>query len=315
MSSPASDWIPQVAAIALPAVSLLAAAMAVVLAAVVARSWRPGGAVCAVACAAVFAGWVSRAPEPAPPSPQAGTVEALRLVTLNLGDASGREGEVARYVGDSDADVVVLQEAGGGGQPYHPAVARITLEGYEPLVHQTAGLARQVILTRLPAVSYEAGYLGEEGVHSGVYGRAVLRVAGQEVAVYNVHLRSFGRWRGVLRPSSLAGLREDIIQRATEAGHLRAALDAEPLPYLVAGDLNSTPDQWAYRRVADGARDALAAEGGLLPRTYPSSFPLVQIDAVFASPEFEVIDARVGPRGLSDHRPVRATLALGRAGT
>ena len=312
VSPPATDWVPQVAAIGLPVVASLSAVVAAGLAVAVARSWRPGAALCAVACAAVSVGSLADPPEPdAPPAPIEES-HVVRLVTINLGDAAGREGEVGGYVAASDADVVVLQEAGGGGQPYHLAVARITSEGYEPLV-SPGGLGRQVVLTRLPAVSYEAGYLGQHGVHAGVYGRAVLRVAGREVAVYNVHLRSFGRWRESLGPGSLAGLRDDIVQRAEEAEYLRGLLDAETLPYVVAGDLNSTPDQWAYRRVAAGTRDALAIKGGLLTGTYPSAFPLTQIDAVLASPEFGVVDAGVGPRGLSDHRPVQAALSLGRA--
>ena len=311
MSPPFSDWLPQVAAIALPLVGSLSAAMAAAIAVALTTSWRPGGAVCVGLCVAVFAGWTLGGPGlGSPPSPTE-TDRTLRVISLNVGDSHGQEGQIAQYVVDSDADVVVFQEAASGGGPYHSAVARVMLEGYEPLVDQAGGLGRQVTLTRLPAAAYGTGYLGEEGADFGVYTRAVLRVGEIEVAVYNVHFRSFGRWRESPQLRSLRGLREDIVQRAVEAERLRAILDAEPLPYIVAGDLNSTPDQWAYQRVAEGSRDALANEGGALPRTYPSHFPLVQIDVVFASPEFDVVGASVGPPGLSDHRPVGATLAVG----
>ncbi len=140
----------------------------------------------------------------------------------------------------------------------------------------------------------------------GVVGRFTSTWEGRPFALYVVHFRSFQReetsWTGRLRD-----LREDFLARGREAEFLRAALDVEELPFLVLGDFNATPDQWSYAHVARDLHDALAERAGWAP-TFPDRRPLVQIDAVLASPHWTVEAARVLPGGLSDHRGVVADL-------
>ena len=268
----------------------------------------------------------------------------LTVVSLNAGKATGRSGPLANLLGAVRPDVVALQEAavrllpvadapGGVAVAAPPGASALAAHAsYRLAMPATSAsdlppqgaVVRNPVFVRADRVGRpeRAGPGGDPvrlapGESSGTYTRVMVEWAGRPVAIYSVHLRSFGAWReaerapglaGLARYArrSVAGLRRDLVRRAAEAERLRAVLDAEPLPYLVAGDLNSTPAQWAYRRVAGGAHDALALNGGLYPRTFPSGSPLVRIDAVLASQDFDVVDAFVGPTGLSDHRPVVA---------
>ena len=170
------------------------------------------------------------------------------------------------------------------------------------------------IVTRLDVLDLRLMPFAEEGIAT----RARVRWDGREVAVYDVHLRSFTiarpwRRRGgppVAWREQLRRLRDDVRLRADQAEGLRTLLDAETLPFLVCGDLNATPHEWAYRRLASGLRDAFAHAGRGWGATYHARRPLFRIDYVFASPEWRIHTAHVPAFVLSDHRPVVVRLSL-----
>lgn len=156
---------------------------------------------------------------------------------------------------------------------------------------------------------------------SGGVVRSVYRWQGDSIAVYNVHLHSFDAarpweegWRRVFSPrawrTALAAYREDFRVRAVQARRLRALLDAEPLPFILCGDLNSTPSNWVYAHLSRGLRDAFRESGRGWGNTYPAQRPLVRIDFILVSPEWTVRRAKVDDTLSSDHRPVLAELVL-----
>lgn len=151
--------------------------------------------------------------------------------------------------------------------------------------------------------------------------RAELLWHGQRIAVYNLHLHSFGPerpwregWRQRLSPlawlRAFLAWREDFLMRELEARQVRAWLETEPLPFLVCGDFNTTPDQWVHAHLARGLTDTFAAAGRGFGATYHARLPLVRIDHILASPHWRVVSARVLRDGASDHRPVGAVLFL-----
>ena len=82
-------------------------------------------------------------------------------------------------------------------------------------------------------------------------------------------------------------------------------------PTVMAGDFNSTPEQNLHARIRRHMLDAHRERGFLLGGTRRYFVP-VRIDYVYASRDFEVVSARVGPGGASDHRPVIAGLRVRR---
>ena len=153
--------------------------------------------------------------------------------------------------------------------------------------------------------------------------RSRLRWDGRELVLYNVHVRSFGPvkpwedpefdWR---RPSTWGRYRtlyrSVYEKREREVEAIAARIEQETLPVVIAGDFNSTVDNWTTRRLRQaGARrqDAFHVGNGLAwGRTYHAARPIVRIDYVFVDPALEVTSARVVDVGFSDHRPVVTTL-------
>lgn len=156
---------------------------------------------------------------------------------------------------------------------------------------------------------------------SGGITRGTYRWQGQVIAIYNVHLHSFGRERPWQEPGrrmlsleawakALRTYRNDFITRAKQARVLRQIMDEEERPFIVCGDLNSTSHNWVYAYLARGLTDSFRKAGAGWGGTFPARAPLLRIDFVLASKEWEVQEARVGSALSSDHVPVIAELML-----
>ena len=312
-------WWVQTAAVLLPVLGPASGLLAAALGVAAWRGKRFGGGVSASILAALFALWAFRTGA-APSAPAA--ADSLRLVTLNVAEAdNGREGLITDYVEALDADLVLLQEAEVDWGPYAIAAARIlTLGGYVLETDSTAGpddAGRQVVLSKLPVVSYESGFLAAEESRSGVYARLVADWQGTEIAVYNVHFRAFNPDVGWSRERMLdpavwaetpANLRAFYDEQALEAEALARRVRDETIPVIVAGDFNAAPDQWSRALLS---RSLTEVTGRWLPAwTRPDRVSLVNVDGILVSHHWSVAEAAVGPQGFSDHRAVTAALAL-----
>lgn len=326
---PRSMWWPQVAALALGPGAVAAGIAGVWMASrAVSRQARRGRW---AAAALVHLGLASAVAlrSSGLPWTEAGSGPGLVVASLNVGGTDrGDVPRIGRFLDETRPHLVALQEA--------PLVIEPDRSTDDEWVIATrdgpkAFLAREVyrvvpppirfhavvngpVFGRVPLTSYREGRLAEDDT-AGRYSRTGLVWRGRPVAVYNVHLRSFerpsvrrrdqGTWGRVVR-----SLRRDFVQRAEEAAALRRLLGAEELPYLVLGDFNSTPDQWAYAQVADEHRDALRSPTFRHRYTFPDAVPLARIDGILTSPHWAIRSARVGPSGLSDHRAVLAEVVL-----
>lgn len=185
----------------------------------------------------------------------------------------------------------------------------------------------QPTFSRLPhrgGLEMVFGWKVKKGVWaSGIVNRMTYEWEGQAIALYNVHLHSFSGkrpwerrdgqrrwWSPAAWKEALRAYKGDFEIRAEQARALKQLLDEEPLPFVVCGDLNSTPYNWVYRHVSDGLLDAFREQGRGLGMTFPARFPAVRIDYVFASPDWEVRQARTTKAVFSDHLPVVVELAL-----
>lgn len=260
-----------------------------------------------------------------------GTGPAFRVMTLNSAwSRRGHADEIGQRFSEAEPHVIALQEisirpgpeegqwvAQGAGLALLEDLTYTltTLDGSpDPSQWMTNGTA---LFTRLPAGLSNPVLLDTTSTtHSGKYTRTELQWDGETIAVYNVHFRSFAAPRPSRSNARLSewvaavqASRHDFVAREAEARTLRAALESETLPFIVAGDFNAIPDHWTYAHVANGLQDALDAAPGLA-WTYPDTRPLVRIDVILASSHWTVRRARVMPPGVSDHRPVLADLDL-----
>ena len=261
----------------------------------------------------------------------------LVLLTFNV-PRSGPSGEqLARDVSvlfeQNRPDAVALQEAlvvrGDDGRIQEPIQVGGPLDslGFRMLrPFLGRGIPTQVPVLAQPAfelVDSERVPLqtaGEGEARGSEAFRVHFRWDGREGVLYNIHLRSFGAakpWledrETLLDDTTWAGYvgryREAFQLRAAEADALAERIERETLPVIVAGDFNSTPANWAFRRLLGGRRDAWRVAGrSWWAPTYPAGRPMVRIDAVLADPAFEIAEAEVLPDAFSDHRPLRVRL-------
>ncbi|MEM0963359.1 MAG: endonuclease/exonuclease/phosphatase family protein [Bacteroidota bacterium] len=273
----------------------------------------------------------------------------LVLTTFNVPEVGpSREtlgDEMATYVREAEPDLLALQDAwvqgdAGGREGRRQAVQveavttalPYTLELPERLAGHPGWRENETgvpVLVRddagIEVVEQEALVLGvERDPDVSLALRTHLRWRDREAVLYNVHLRSFGEakpweddrfslfristWRPYARR-----YRAVYGQRGDEVEEIAERIEAETLPVIVAGDLNSTADNWSYRRLrtAGGVDrvDAFRQAGGWAwGRTYHARRPFVRIDVILADPALNVTSARTTPVTFSDHRPVQATL-------
>ena len=249
---------------------------------------------------------------------------------------------VVAYVASTDPDLVLMQDAWVFGRnerngqavqveavdeqlPYTLSVPA-RLAGYPGWRANATGVPLLVRdASEIEVVEQEALVLGvERDPDVSLALRSHLRLGGRDLVVYNVHLRSFGEskpWDDdavrLTRPSTwrpyLSRYRGVYAQRGDETAEIAAQIAEETMPVIVAGDFNSTADNWSYRalRTAGGVSrtDAYQAAGGWSwGRTYHATRPFVRIDFVLVDPALEVTSARTTPVTFSDHRPVRVGL-------
>lgn len=287
-----------------------------------------------VAAFLVLSGWPSVLRWAFAPDAVAGE-KALTLMTYNVPSWHRPMEELtpgmAELVGAADPDVLCLQEAhvsfyppprGVEAKPYVAVLADSL--GYRIAVPEASGptYTPQPLLARQAPLAQIQEWVGDRyGPRSGTpVTRTELTWQGRRLAVYNVHLVSFGSPKPWNEPArALLGrrawrryawrYRHAFAQRAREAEELRAMLDEETLPHIVCGDLNSAPGSWVYRHVRGELRDAYREAGTGWGMTYHSDLPFARIDYVFVSEAFEVHAARVVDTQVSDHRPLVVRLS------
>ncbi|MEM9663913.1 MAG: endonuclease/exonuclease/phosphatase family protein [Bacteroidota bacterium] len=268
------------------------------------------------------------------PAAPASDDEVLRVMTYNApAYPVVQPDSVRQAVARERPHLIGLQEPYVLSRPNKPG--GVGLPGYlQPLIdslgyalHRGDGRAHRI--TYQPVLGH-VEVLASESIdlvtatrafsEDGQLMRVRFRWQGREAVLYNVHLQSFqftkpwdmplgqfaqlDTWRTYVEQ-----FRAAFLTRAEEARLVRARLEQETLPVLLVGDFNSTPHNWVYHHLAAGLQDAFRVRGIGWGATYRIDWPLVRIDFVLATPDWEVIRAYpVTGQRLSDHRPVMAHL-------
>jgi endonuclease/exonuclease/phosphatase (EEP) superfamily protein YafD len=127
----------------------------------------------------------------------------------------------------------------------------------------------------------------------------VLESPSGPVTIYNVHPFSP---RNALFGDG--GNSENTKRREAQIASAVAAAHAGVGPFVLIGDTNLPEPSPIARRSFAGLRDAFEETGFGFGYTFPSKRPWMRIDRAFAGEGIHFLDARVGRRGASDHRPL-----------
>lgn len=236
--------------------------------------------------------------EPPAADPAPATV---RVATWNIHDSVGRDGRrdgarVARVLGTLDAPIIGLQEVACGSRDVCDVGVLASSTGRAWRAIPTNGHADvergNALLTSLPVLGTRVHDLSVAGREPRAALEVDLACAGRRLRVVVTHLglSASERRRQVAR--LLAFVRDD-------------GADAT----LLLGDINEwfmwgRPLRWLHRRF--GAHP--------WPRTFPSGFPLLALDRIWAHPARSLSEVQVvrggDARMASDHLPVVATVNL-----
>ncbi|QCI68908.1 endonuclease/exonuclease/phosphatase family protein [Phreatobacter stygius] len=230
------------------------------------------------------------------PGPAATTVTVATYNMLKHHTSSER---LAAWVRDEGIDVIVLQEVGLGGRKAVAELARIL-----PHVHAPDGAL--ALLSRYPLSEPElVRPLFDKGARTRpdliaatvqLPGRDPLRVVG-------VHF-GWPQPAGIGQPIQFDWLAQDYLA------------SSRPQRLLVAGDFNSAPGSFAFRRLAAVLPLARATHGLMSFPTRRGVFglhpprPFLAIDHIFAGRDLTPLQVARGPDLGSDHFPVIARFGL-----
>ncbi len=240
-----------------------------------------GAAVVALGAAGIV-GSRFLADEPAPPG------RSVTVLSVNVDHGQADVGALAALVRERAPDVVVLPE---GGDTFRTRLAPLLADYRGVSAPAVEDGGSTTLLTRIDVGPVQV-------LRGQLFGSLATTLPGG-VRLLAVHTAApvsgqVGMWQRDLA---------DLVAPACRAG----------APAVVAGDLNATTDQSAFRSASDGCTDALETVGAGTTGTFPSSLPRwfgVQIDHVLTTGGVGVQDGEVLDLPGTDHRGVLVRLSL-----
>jgi endonuclease/exonuclease/phosphatase (EEP) superfamily protein YafD len=226
------------------------------------------------------------------------------VLTFNVHrDRSDDERTIAA-IGAAGADIVCLQETTADWmrvieERYHHQYAYMLFAPKE----NAGGLA---VLSHFPLV--DRGVMPVPGDWHPAW-HVLVHTPGGPVQLLNVHLRSMFEGDGLFVTNYAATGNDHVYEMSL---FMEGAL--ADVPMIIAGDFNESPDGKAVRWLeARGFQNALSMfkpeqstwQGGSVAKSLTMTIDHVMFDGAL-----EPLDAWVGPKSGSDHRPVVAWLEL-----
>jgi endonuclease/exonuclease/phosphatase (EEP) superfamily protein YafD len=244
---------------------------------------------------------------------------ALRVMTYNVKSYRAEAVEnayelLADEITRQAPDVLLVQDGPHLNRPgrLHPAL-RAALAPY-----QWQGVGQYVIASRQHALrDCRAGNLPVQGNPWPVL-RCTLQVGTRPVTLVDVHTLTPRQGLNATRSEQLDGLtewRENFQWRMAQVRQLVDDLASMPRPVIAAGDLNAPQHSPVVQALLDqGLRDAYGEAGRgwgyTVGHALRPHLSFLRIDHVLVSHEIGVVDAQVGSRWGSEHRPVIADLLV-----
>lgn len=236
---------------------------------------------------------------------------------------------ILKYIRESKADLVCLQEAG---------FSEIKMDIFElfkteyPYCDSLKSKEGEVVavMSKFPILKKERIDYRSVGNLSGAF---ELDIHGLRTVVINNHLETIGLSpedkdnlnvlaHGDMTREEARGESRYLFKKMTTAVKKRGPqADAvadyvercreEGKSVIVCGDLNDTPISYAHHRVGDGLTDCYAASGNGPGFSYNRGRLWVRIDHIFCSDEWEPFGCQVDQKvATSDHYPVYCWLKM-----
>ena len=218
----------------------------------------------------------------------------LKIVTFNIAWAARPVDNVALFLLQEDADIVLLQEV---TEAHAAALASLLMTRY-PHSHSCAVIlgCTQAIFAKRPWTSVQHIYRATENPET-IWARFDDAELGT-FRLYSLHLA----WP--FTPET----------QARHVDRLIAISKSIPEPAIFAGDFNLTPWSYQLQRLlasTDLRRHALFLRSWPTDGQFHLPAPVFLIDHVLTTPDIRTITIQTGPNLGSDHLPIVAQLRIG----
>lgn len=261
---------------------------------------------------------------------------AVKVLSLNchgfgfLKHSEENPNPTLRYLKDSKADIICLQEAytSRNSSPYVSMrkIARYLPE-YPHVILRFGQKDRGtslMLLSKYPVKDTRLLPLDSRFNGGVVY---TLDVKGKEVQLYNLHLESFyltdkdaNEYVSLAKDGDPIGLTDKVTAKFTPAFKRRAAqADAIAIdcaqsktPYvIICGDFNDTPISYTRSRIASNRIDAYAHSGCGVGASFKVKGFGVRIDHILHSEKIDSYQCRIDDEAtISDHKPISCFVVL-----
>ncbi len=211
----------------------------------------------------------------------------VRIATFNLWDWNNRFEEIAAYVEQTGADIVVFQEVTcARTEPLFALLRR----SYPHILQFPNDCFGQALLSKQPWL--ESGRIDAQG-RTPLLVWARFSSNGTDFHVTGTHV----------------AMPLDSDEQVQHVDRLIAHMADRPGPHIVAGDFNLTPFSWKLAKLGHATR--LHRHATFLA-TWPTHWPLplFLIDNILSTREFTTVRTHLGPDLGSDHRPLVVDLSL-----
>lgn len=244
-------------------------------------------------------------------------------------DEAWEDNEILRYILDSEADIVCLQEATSYVEK--EVVKALISEKYDYIEICMSDTSSSVILSKFPVVSSAPIDIPSESNSSCAF---TLLVGEDTMTVINNHLESYKlndddkeKYKEIFRDIRDRSGKEEIKEnfwlleeklakanqiRAVQADSIDAFVQRCTSKYIIScGDFNDCPISYVHRVMCNHLRDAYTESGNGLGLSYHRSGMYFRIDNILVSENIKAYHAKVDDSvDRSDHYPILCTLEL-----
>lgn len=241
-------------------------------------------------------------------SKQSKETPSLSVMTFNTHQF--KDDGLTDLIENNLTDIMLFQE---GGEKTHRSWKNKKLDGY--YAEYYAGLS---IYSKFPIIKTNR-IESPDRSNSGIAAYADIDLGFDTIRVINLYMEPMYIDKALVKDVINSDTTEEIEQTSKKlevklVNGMKVHVDQlklliptirrSPHPVLLASDLNSTPNSYEYEEITKYLSDSFIKAGKGNGTTFHGfKFP-IRIDYIFHSDQFEVIEAKVIRKKISDHFPV-----------